>query len=103
QLNWRRKAEPNKEEAVRLYRIATDRTPPTPAHTWVAVLSLADLLTELGRPDEAAPLYQRAFAADPANPWAAYRAAGLLAERGQTEDAIRVYLTLERSPYTRKK
>jgi tetratricopeptide (TPR) repeat protein len=101
--NWRRKTEPNKEEALRLYRIAADRTPPTVAHTWVPALSLADLLTELGRPDEAAPLYQRAFEADPANPWAAYRAAGLLAERARTEDAIRVYLTLANSPYARKK
>ena len=58
QLNWRKKAETNKEEAVRLYRMAIDRTPPTPAHTWTAALSLADLLTELDRPDEAAPLYQ---------------------------------------------
>jgi tetratricopeptide (TPR) repeat protein len=102
-LNWRKKAEPNKEEAVRLYRIAADRIPPTPAHTWIATLSLADLLTELDRPGEAAPLYQRAFEADPANPWAAYRAAGLLAERGRTEDAIRIYLGLGSGPYTRKK
>ena len=30
QLNWRNKSEPNKEEAVRLYRLAAERTPPTP-------------------------------------------------------------------------
>jgi tetratricopeptide (TPR) repeat protein len=103
QLNWRNKSSPDKEEAVRLYRLAAELTPPSPAHTWTAALSLADLLTELGRADEAAPLYQRAFDADPANPWAAYRVAGLLADRGRTEDAIRVYLTLTKSPYTRKK
>ncbi len=101
--NWRKKTETNKEEAVRLYRMAAELVPPTPAHTWVAALCLADLLTELDRVDEAAPLYQRAFDAEPANPWAAYRVAGLLAERGRTEDAIRVYLTLVQSPYTRKK
>ena len=103
QLNWRRKIGTDKEEAVRLYRMAADRTPPTPAHTWIAALSLADLLTELGRADEAAPLYQRAFEADPANPWAAYRMAGLLADRGQTDDAISVYLKLARNPHTQKR
>ncbi|MCI0741800.1 MAG: tetratricopeptide repeat protein [Gemmataceae bacterium] len=102
-LNWRNKSEPNKEEAVRLYRMAADRIPPTREHTWTATLSLADLLTELDRPDEAAPLYQRAFDADPANPWAAYRVARLLADRGQVEDAIRVYLSLAKGPYTRQK
>jgi tetratricopeptide (TPR) repeat protein len=103
QLNWRDKLNPDKEEAVRLYRIAADCTPPTPAHRWTAILSLADLLTELGRPDEAAPLYQRAFEADPENPWAAYRMAGLLADQGRIEDAVRVYQTLARSPFARKK
>jgi tetratricopeptide (TPR) repeat protein len=103
QLNWRRKVGTDKEEAVRLYRMATERTPPTRAHAWTATLSLADLLTELDRPDEAAPLYQRAYEADPANPWAAYRMAGLLADRGRTDDAIRMYQTLARSPYARKK
>jgi tetratricopeptide (TPR) repeat protein len=103
QLNWRNKSEPNKEEAVRLYQMAADRTPPTPEHTWTAALSLADLLTELDRPDEAAPLYERAFDADPANPWAAYRVARLLAERGRTEDAIRVYRTLAKTPYAQQK
>jgi tetratricopeptide (TPR) repeat protein len=102
-LNWRKKAEPNKEEAVRLYRLAADRTPPTPAHTWTATLCLADLLTELDRADEAAPLYRRAFDADPENPWAAYRAARLLADSGRTKEAIRMYQTLASSPYTRKK
>jgi tetratricopeptide (TPR) repeat protein len=103
QLNWRNKSEPNKEEAVQLYRMAADRTAPTPAHTWIAALCLADLLTELDRADEAAPLYQRAFDAEPGNPWAAYRVARLLGDRGQVEDAIRLYLTLERSPYTRQR
>jgi tetratricopeptide (TPR) repeat protein len=103
QLNWRNKSEPNKEQAVRLYRMAADRTPPTPAHTWIAALCLADLLTELDRAEEAAPLYQQVFDADPANPWAAYRMARLLADRGQVEDAIRLYLPLASSPTTRQK
>src|SRR5262249_51877034 len=102
-LNWRKKSDLNTQEAVRLYRLAADCTPPTREHTWTATLSLADLLTALDRVDEAAPLYQRAFDADPANPWAAYRAARLLAERGRTEDAIRVYRGLASGPYTRKK
>jgi tetratricopeptide (TPR) repeat protein len=103
QLNWRNKSEPNKEEAVRLYRLAAERTPPTPEHTWIAALSLADLLTELDRPEEAAPLYERVFDADPANPWAAYRMARLLADRGRVEDAIRLFLTLASGPYTRQR
>jgi tetratricopeptide (TPR) repeat protein len=103
QMNWRRKIGGDKEEAVRLYRIAADRTPPSPAHAWIATLSLADLLTELGRPDEAAPLYKQAYEADPANPWAAYRMAGLLANHGRTGDAIHIYETLTSNSYARKK
>jgi tetratricopeptide (TPR) repeat protein len=48
-------------------------------------------------------LYEKAFAGDPTNPWAAYRAARLMAERGQTENAIRLYLTLANGPYTRQR
>jgi tetratricopeptide (TPR) repeat protein len=59
-------------------------------------------LTELGRGNEAEPLYERVFQAEPANPWAAFRVAGLLAERGRTEDAIRLYRTLTHSPFARK-
>jgi tetratricopeptide (TPR) repeat protein len=103
QLNWRIKTESNKEEAVRLYRIAVDLAPPTAAHTWTAALSLADLLTELGRADEAEPFYERAFAADPANPWAKYRMAALLADRGRMDEAIRLYSSLARNPYAQKK
>ena len=103
QLNWRRKVGTDKEEAVRLYRLAADRNSPTRAHTWVAMLSLADLLTELDRPDQAAPLYEQAYESDPTNPWAAYRMAGLLADRGRTDEATRVYLTLTRNQYARKK
>lgn len=102
QFNWRVKSGSNKEEAVRLYRIAADLPPPTRAHTWTATLSLADLFTELGRAEEAEPLYRRVFEADPANPWAAYRMAGMLADRGRTEEAIRLYSTLTQSPYARK-
>lgn len=103
QLNWRSKGRLDKDEALRLYRLAADRTPPMSAANWTAALSLADLLTELGRTDEAAPLYQRAFEAEPMNSWAAYRVAGILADRGQPEDALRLYQTLARSPYARKK
>jgi tetratricopeptide (TPR) repeat protein len=103
QLNWRRKVGTDKEEAVRLYRMAADRTPPSRAHTWIATLSLADLLTELDRPEEAAPLYQQAYDGDPASPWAAYRMAGLLADRGRIDDAIRIYEKLAQNPYARKK
>jgi tetratricopeptide (TPR) repeat protein len=102
-LNWRNKTDSNKGEAVRLYRMAIGRTPPTAAHTWTAALSLADLLTELAQTDEAALLYQQAYDADPTNPWAAYRMARLLADSGKVEDATRIYLTLTSSPYARKK
>jgi tetratricopeptide (TPR) repeat protein len=103
QLNWRMKTGSDKDEAVRLYRIAADLTPPTPAHAWTAVLSLADLLTELGRADEAEPLYRRAYEADPGNPWAVYRMAGLLADRGRADEAVRLYSTLSHSTYAKKK
>src|SRR5262249_54860104 len=62
-----------KEEAVRLYRRAADCPPPSAAHRATALLTLADLLTELGRGDEAAPLYQQAYDDNPTDPWAAYR------------------------------
>lgn len=101
--NWRNKTDTKKDEAVKLYRLAAERSPPTPAHAWTAALCLGDLLTELDRPDEAAPWYEKAYAGDPANPWAAYRAARLFAERGRTEEAIKVYLTLTESPYARKR
>jgi tetratricopeptide (TPR) repeat protein len=103
QLNWRRKVGTDKEEAVRLYGMAAERTPPTREHTWIATLSQADLLTELDRPDEAAPLYERAYKSDPTSPWAAYRMAGLLAGRGRMDDAIHIYQTLADNPYARKK
>ena len=68
QMNWRVKSGSNKEEAVRLYRMAADLPPPTPAHTWTAALSLADLLTELGRGEEAAPLYRAGIRGRPGQP-----------------------------------
>jgi tetratricopeptide (TPR) repeat protein len=102
QLN-RRGAGADKEEAVRLYRRAAD-CPAVSSPQWAtALLSLADLLTELGRGDEAAPLYQEVHAADPSDPWAAYRVGVALADRGETEEATRILLGLARNPYARKK
>src|SRR5262249_37813096 len=43
------------------------------------------------------------YESDPEHPWARYRMAGLLADRGQTDDAIRLYQTLARSPHAQKK
>src|SRR5439155_13185085 len=93
----------DKEEAVRLYRRTADCPPPSPAHRATARLTLAALLTELGRGDEAAPLYQQVHAADPSDPWAAYRVGMALAGRGETEKASRILLGLARNPYARKK
>ena len=63
-----------------------------------------DRTADAGRPahrtrpgDEAAPLYQQVFAADPSNPMAAYRV-GALAERDETERAARILLGLARNP-----
>jgi tetratricopeptide (TPR) repeat protein len=102
QLNGRG-ARADKEEAVRLYRQAADGPAPSSAHRATALLSLADLLTELGRGDEAAPLYQRVYAADPSNPWAAYRVGVALADRDETEKAAPILLSLAQNPYARKK
>jgi tetratricopeptide (TPR) repeat protein len=93
----------DKEEAVRLYRRSAD-CPTASTDQWAtALLTLADLLTELGRGDEAAPLYQQVFAADPSNPWAAYRVGVALAERDETEKAAQILLGLARNPYAQKK
>jgi tetratricopeptide (TPR) repeat protein len=94
---------PEREEAVRLYRRAADCPAASSAHRATALLTLADLLTELGRGDEASPLYQQVYAADPSDPWAAYRVGVALAERGETERASQVLLGLARNPYARKK
>jgi tetratricopeptide (TPR) repeat protein len=102
QLN-RRDAGDDKEEAVRLYRRAADCPSSSPADRSAALLTLADLLTELGRGSEATPLYEQAYAADPSNPWAAYRMGAALADRGEVEKASRVLLGLARNPYARKK
>jgi tetratricopeptide (TPR) repeat protein len=93
----------DKEEAVRLYRRSADCRTATRDQRVTALLSLADLLTELGRGDEAAPLYQQVFAADPSNPWAAYRMGMLLAERNETEKASQILLGLARNPFAQKK
>jgi tetratricopeptide (TPR) repeat protein len=93
----------DKEEAVRLYRRAADCPPRSDAHRATALLTLADLLTELGRGDEAYPLYRQAYDADRSDPWAAYRVGMALADRGETETASRILLGLARSPYARKK
>jgi tetratricopeptide (TPR) repeat protein len=96
-------AGPDKEEAVRLYRQAADCPAPSSAHRAAALLSLADLLTELGRGNEAAPLYQQVYAADPSNSWAAYRVGLALADRDETEKAAQILLGLAHNPYARKK
>jgi tetratricopeptide (TPR) repeat protein len=64
---------------------------------------LADLLAERGRAAEADEIYQRVYAADRSNPWAAYRAGTAAAERGDTATAARILMTLARNPYAQKK
>jgi tetratricopeptide (TPR) repeat protein len=91
------------EEAVRLYRRAVDSPPQSQAHRTVAILSLADLLTELGRGAEAMPLYEQAYAADSANPWAAYRMGVILSNRGENDRATSILLGLAPSTSARKK
>src|SRR5262249_8816944 len=59
--------------------------------------------TELGRGNEAAPLYQQVYDEDPSDPWAAYRMGMLPADRGETEKASPILLGLARNPYARKK
>jgi tetratricopeptide (TPR) repeat protein len=93
----------DKEEAVRLYRRAAECLAASSAQRATALLTLADLLTELGRGDEAAALYKQVYVADPSNPWAAYRVGMALAERDETEKAAQILLGLARNPYTRKK
>jgi tetratricopeptide (TPR) repeat protein len=93
----------DQEEAVRLYRRAADCPGPSSAHRTTALLSLADLLTELGRGDEATPIYEYVHAADPSDPWAAYRVGVALANRDETEKAAQILLGLARNPYARKK
>lgn len=103
QLNRQRDSDADKEEVVRLYRLAAECAPPSPAHRTTALLTLADLLTELGRGVEATPLYERAYAIDPSDPLAAYRIGVAAAERGEVEKATRILLGLARNPYARKK
>ena len=93
----------DKEEAVRLYRQAADLPGPSSAHWATALLTLADLLTELGRGKEAVPLYELVNSADPTNPWAAYRIGMIWAERDETEKAAQILLGLARNPYAQKK
>jgi len=102
QLN-RSGATADKEEAVRMYRRAADCAPPSSAHWSTALLTLADLLTELGRGDEAAPLYQQVYAVAPDDPRAAYRVGMALAVRGEAAKAAPILIGLTSSPYARKK
>jgi tetratricopeptide (TPR) repeat protein len=96
-------ARAEQEEAVRLYQRAADCPARSVAHWATALLTLADLLTELGRGNEALPLYEQVYNSDPSDPRAAYRVGVALADRGQTEEATRILLDLARSPYARKK
>jgi tetratricopeptide (TPR) repeat protein len=93
----------DKEEAVRLYRRAADCPHQSPVHRSTALLTLADLLTELGRQTEAAPLYQQVYDEDPSNPWAAYRMGLALADRGETEKATQILLGLANNPFAKRK
>ncbi len=93
----------DQEEAVRLYRRAAECPASSPAHLAVVLLTLGDLLTELGRSDEAFPLYREAYAAAPSNSWAAYRMGVALADRGETGRAAPILLGLARDPAARKK
>jgi tetratricopeptide (TPR) repeat protein len=103
QLNWRNDNGIDKEEAVRLYQRAADCPPSAHSHRATVLLTLADLLTELGRGDEATPLYERVYDADPSNPWAAYRVGVALADRDETKEATQILLGLARNPYAQKK
>jgi tetratricopeptide (TPR) repeat protein len=93
----------DKDEAVRLFRRAADCPHQSLAQRVAALLTLGDLLTELGRGNEAAPLYQQAYDFAPSDPWAAYRMGVLLADRGETKQASEILLRLGRNPYARKK
>jgi tetratricopeptide (TPR) repeat protein len=93
----------DKDEAVRLFRRAADCPHQSLAQRVAALLTLGDLLTELGRGNEAAPLYQRAYDFAPSDPWAAYRMGVLLADRGETKQATKILLDLAHTPYARKK
>jgi tetratricopeptide (TPR) repeat protein len=102
QLNKRGTGD-DKEEAVRLYRRAVDCPAASSAQRTTALLTLADLLTELGRGDEAAPLYRQVYVAEPSNPWAAYRMGMVLANRDEIEMASQILLGLAKNPSARKK
>ncbi|MFO0936567.1 MAG: tetratricopeptide repeat protein [Gemmataceae bacterium] len=91
------------DEAIRLFQTAVDVKAPSQSYRTVALLSLADLLTELGRGDEAAPLYEKAYSADLSNAWAAYRMAMLLFKRGESDRAARIMFSLAPNPQARKK
>jgi tetratricopeptide (TPR) repeat protein len=93
----------DKEEAVRLFARAAECPAASAARRVAARLTLADLLTELGRGDEAAPIYQQAYDSNPSDPRAAYRVGMALADRGETERAARILLGLAQNPYARKK
>ena len=103
QMNRQSNADDEKEEVVRLFRLAADCPPPSAAYRTTAILTLADLLTELGRGEEATPLYELAYATNPSDPFAAYRVGMAAAERGETEKATRILFGLNRNPYARKK
>jgi tetratricopeptide (TPR) repeat protein len=88
---------------VALFEKAVDCRPPSSAHRAATLLTLADLLTELGRSDEANRLYETAHREDPSHPWAAYRVGMLQMARGETDQAARTMLSVARNPYARKK
>ena len=93
----------DREEAVRLYRQSANCPIASGPQRATALLTLADLLTELGRESEAAPLYRQVLSAEPANAWAAYRVGMELADKDQTDKAAQVLLGLARNPFAQKK
>jgi tetratricopeptide (TPR) repeat protein len=93
----------NPKEAIRWYRLAVARRSPTPAHRATAELTLADVLAEQGQTAEAEDLYQRVYAADRTNAWAAFRVGTAAAERSETNAAIQILTKLARNPYAQKK
>ncbi len=88
--------------AMKLLAESLALPPPTPAHRAAAELTLAQLMAENDRGAEADEIVKRVYAADPTNPWAAYRAGATLVERDDPA-GVRILLGLARNPYAQKK
>lgn len=90
------------DEAIKLLTECLTLPQPTPAHKAAAELTLARLLADNDRGAEADEIVKRVYAADPANPWAAYRAGATLADRDNPAGE-RILMGLARNPYAQKK